>query len=72
ADLELTLNGDAHIIAVAAGEGLKLGPVMGPDWGKQAPAAVSNPVYVDVDGNSFKPNKDTLGHPLPVKFNPPK
>ena len=72
ADLEVSLKGDAHIIAVAAGEGLKLGPVMGPDWGKQAPAAVSNPVYVDVDGNGFKPNKDTLGYPLPVKFNPPK
>lgn len=68
ADLDLTLESDAHIIAVAVGEGMKLGPVMGPDWGKQMPTAVSNPVFVDVDGDGFKPNKDTLDYPLPVKF----
>jgi hypothetical protein len=30
------------------------------------PIAVSNPIYVDVDGGGFKPNADTLGSPLPV------
>ena len=29
---------------------------MGTDWS------------VDIDGKGFKPNGDTLGHPLPVKF----
>jgi hypothetical protein len=31
-----------------------------------------NPVFVDVDGGGFKANRDTLGHPLPVKFAAPK
>jgi len=71
-DLDLTVEGDAHIIVVAAGEGLTLGPVMGPDWGRQQPTVVSNPVFVDIDANGFKPNKDTLDFPLPVKFIPKK
>ena len=29
--------------------------------------AVSNPIFVDVDGGGFKANGDTLGAPLPVK-----
>lgn len=65
--LELTLAEDAHLIVVAAGE-KPLGKVAGPDWGHQTPAAVSNPIYIDVDGDGFRANKDTLGHPLPVKF----
>jgi hypothetical protein len=28
--------------------------------------AVSNPIFVDVDGQAFKPNGDTLGE-LPTK-----
>jgi hypothetical protein len=40
---------------------------MGPMWGKQHPTAVSNPIFVDVDGNGFQANGDILGHPLPVK-----
>jgi hypothetical protein len=32
------------------------------------PTAVTNPIYVDVDGDGFQANKDTLDHPLPVKF----
>jgi hypothetical protein len=67
-EAELKLESDAHLIAVAVGEGLKLGPIMGPDWGEQMPTALSNPIFVDVNGNGFEPNKDTLGHPLPVKF----
>lgn len=65
--LELTLAEDAHIIVVAAGD-KPLGKVAGPDWGHQTPTAVSNPIYIDVDGDGFRANKDTLGHPLPVKF----
>jgi hypothetical protein len=41
---------------------------MGPVGGAQHPAALTNPVFVDVDGTGFQPNKDTLGFPLPVKF----
>jgi hypothetical protein len=40
---------------------------MGPEHEKDKPCAVSNPIFVDVDGNGFKANKDTLDAPLPVK-----
>lgn len=70
--LELKLAGDSHIIVVAAGENSTLGRVMGPDWGKVRPVAVSNPMFIDVDSGGFTANKDTLGHPLPKKFTPRK
>ena len=56
---------DAHVIVVATGEKSKLGAFQGP-YADQAPTAVSNPIFVDVDGNGFAANKDTLGAPLPV------
>jgi hypothetical protein len=62
---------DSHLIVVAAGEKSTLGPVLGPTWGKTPPIAVSNPIYVDVDGSGFKANGDTLGSPLPVAGNRP-
>lgn len=65
--LSLELAEDAHLIVVAAGD-KPLGRIAGPDWGHQTPAALSNPIYIDVDGDGFRANKDTLGHPLPVKF----
>jgi hypothetical protein len=65
--LELSLTEDAHVIVVATGD-KPLGKVAGPDWGHQLPTALSNPIYIDTDGDGFRPNKDTLGHPLPVKF----
>ncbi len=65
--IPLQLKTDTHVIVAAAGEGLKLGPVMGPQWGNQMPVVVSNPIFVDVDGGGFKPNGDLLGVPLPVK-----
>ena len=65
--IPVELKSDAHLIVVAVGESSKLGPVMGPKRGQAAPVAVSNPIYVDVDGNGFKANGDTLGFPLPVK-----
>jgi hypothetical protein len=46
--------------------------VHGPNWGQHQPAAFINPVYVDVDGEGFKANGDTLGHPLPVRYGYPK
>ncbi len=64
--IPIALEKDAHVIVVAVGE-KKLGDVFGPSWGKQHPAAVSNPIFVDVDGGGFTPNKDTLDAPLPVR-----
>jgi hypothetical protein len=66
-EVPLELAADTHVIVVAAGEKSTLGPVMGPTYGKHIPIAVSNPIYVDVDGNGFQANGDTLGAPLPVK-----
>jgi hypothetical protein len=65
-EIPLTLKSDAHVIVAAIGEKSKLGPVMGPDHAEDPPVAVSNPIYVDVDGGGFRPNEDPLG-PLPVK-----
>jgi hypothetical protein len=63
--IRLDLKADAHIIVVAVGEHSTLGPVMGQSV--EAPCAVSNPIFLDVDGGGFTPNKDTLDAPLPVK-----
>jgi hypothetical protein len=66
-EIRVGLPADAHLIVVAAGEKLGLGRVMGPDHQKDMPIAMSNPIYVDVDGDGkFKPSGDTLGAPLPV------
>ncbi len=64
--IEIKLDGDAHLIVVAVGENSKLGHVMGPLRGGMKPIAVTNPIYVDVDGSGFQPNRDTLDAPLPV------
>src|SRR5690606_214414 len=62
----LTFDTDTHIVVVAAGEGLTLGPVVGPDHQDDIPIAVSNPIYVDVGADGFQPNGDMLGPPLPL------
>lgn len=61
--IPVALASDAHVIVVAVEEGGTTGPVMGDG---DVPMAISNPIYVDVDGNGFKPNFDTLGAPLPT------
>jgi len=66
--LSLTLDRDAHVIVVAGADKSTLGVAHGPKWGQHHPAAFINPVFVDIDGDGFEPNKDTLGHPLPVKY----
>ena len=66
AEIPLTLERDAHVIVVAAGEGQELGPVLGPGHAGDVPIAVSNPIFVDVDGDGFRPNGDLLGVPLPL------
>lgn len=68
AELPLALESDAHLIVAAIGEGLQLGRVMGPNWaGKYPPIAVSNPIFVDIDGDGFNPNHDLLDLPLPIQ-----
>lgn len=67
-NVKTTLATDAHIVVITGHDTQTLGDVVGPDWGRQHPAAVSNPIFVDVDGDGFKANRDTLGAPLPLKF----
>ncbi|HND53020.1 MAG TPA: CehA/McbA family metallohydrolase [Pirellulaceae bacterium] len=64
--LPLELKTDAHIVVATIGEGLTLGVVYGPMFGKGVPCAVANPIFVDVDGNGFKANGDELDVPLPT------
>lgn len=59
---------DTHLIVAAVGEGLDMSRVMGPGQGKAAPIAVSNPIFVDVDGNGFQPNRDLLDVPIPIQL----
>ncbi len=65
-EIPLRLESDAHVVVAAIGERSKLGPVMGPDHGNDLPVAVSDPVFIDVDGGGFKPSGEALGD-LPVK-----
>ena len=57
-------NVDTHLIVATIGEGLTLGAVMGPEQGKLPPAAVTNPIFLDVDGGGFIANRDDLGVPF--------
>ena len=63
--IPLALTTDAHLIVIATGEQSRLGPWHGP-YANQPPTAVSNPIFLDVDGGGFAANHDTLGVPLPV------
>jgi hypothetical protein len=65
-EISLRLDRDTHVIVAAIGERSKLGPVMGPEHADDRPVAVSNPIFVDVDGGGFKANDDSLGE-LPLK-----
>lgn len=49
------------------GEGLEIGPVQGDRRGALEPAAVANPVFVDVGGNGFEFNNDNLGVDIDAK-----
>jgi hypothetical protein len=70
--LEVELKADAHLIVLTGHRTQLLGDVVGPMWGTQHPAALTNPVFVDVAGDGFTANKDTLDLPLPVKYQAPK
>ncbi|MBX3733604.1 MAG: carboxypeptidase regulatory-like domain-containing protein [Verrucomicrobiae bacterium] len=65
--LPIRLSEDAHLIVVAVGEGLNLQKGFGTsDQAGLRPCAYNNPIFVDVDGDGFKPNGDLLGWPLPT------
>lgn len=66
AKLPLELKEDAHLIVATIGEGLQLGRIFGPTFGKQPPVAVANPIFVDIDGNGFQPNGDMLDVAIPI------
>ena len=61
ASIPLALERDAHLVVVAVGEGMTLERIMGPQYGKRPPIAVSNPIFVDVDGGGFQANGERLG-----------
>ena len=68
----LTIAEDSHVIVATLGEGLGLGPVVGPDHAKDTPVAVTNPIFLDVDANGFQANGDRLGYEMPLpKEEPP-
>ncbi|HYF34092.1 MAG TPA: CehA/McbA family metallohydrolase, partial [Prosthecobacter sp.] len=65
--IRVPLQGDAHLIVVAVGEKETLQKGFGTSaYAKMRPMAYNNPIFVDVDGNGFRPNGDTLGYELPV------
>lgn len=66
-ELPVTLTKDAHLIVVAINSAGDLKTWFGtsPQNALQ-PQAWHNPIYVDVDGNGFHANGDTLGFDLPT------
>jgi hypothetical protein len=63
--VRVTLQRDEHLIVVATGENSDLAKGFGRSrYGRMPPVAFTNPIYVDVDGDGFEANGDTLGHPL--------
>ncbi|MDB4786333.1 CehA/McbA family metallohydrolase [Planctomycetaceae bacterium] len=63
--LNLILKEDTHVIVATIGENLTMENVMGGRYGRRAPMAVSNPIFVDIDGDGFQHNSDKLDLPLP-------
>jgi hypothetical protein len=63
--IHVKLTRDEHLIVVATGEGTDLSK----GWGRNAnsrmpPMAYTNPIFVDLNGDGFHANMDTLGFPL--------
>ncbi len=65
--IHVPLQQDAHLIVVALDEkgNQKIGYGTS-DYAKMRPCAYNNPIYVDVDGQGFEPNGDTLDYDLPA------
>jgi hypothetical protein len=69
--VRVKLEQDAHLIVVAVGENADLKNGWGRNpYGNMHPIAYTNPIFVDVDHNGWRPNGDTLGHPLLVTPKP--
>lgn len=66
--LDLELKEDAHIIVATGNTAGDLTAVYSGEVANAHPTALTNPIFVDINGNGFQPNKDTLDHPLQVKF----
>jgi hypothetical protein len=65
--IHVELEQDAHLIVVAIDEDGDQKTCYGTsDYAKMRPCAYNNPIYVDADGNGFKPNYDTLDFDLPT------
>lgn len=65
--IPVTLTEDAHLIVVAVGENSSLATCFGTSaQSKLRPLAYNNPIYVDIDGQGWTHNGDTLGFDLPV------
>jgi len=64
--LSVELQEDAHLIVVAYGSDSDLRTGYGSsDQSPNRPCAYNNPIFVDINGDGFTPNGDTLGFPLP-------
>lgn len=64
-EIPVTLPADAHIIVAAYGKDESI-LISGGRSRNAIPAVLANPVFVDTDGDGFKPNQDLLGRPLPT------
>lgn len=56
----LTLDADTHVVVIASGEGANLRPDAAESPKTMRYIAMTNPVYVDIDGDGFKPHSPTL------------
>ena len=65
--ISIPLSEDAHLIVVAYGTNsdLRIGYGSSGQAGIK-PCAYNNPIFVDLNGDGFTPNGDTLGFPLPT------
>lgn len=64
-EIPVSLSSDAHIIVGAYGKDERI-DISGGRYRNAIPAVVSNPVFVDIDGDGFEPSLDLLGQPLPT------